>query len=86
MSFQHKDDGRNAPIPGPSAVELRDSDDETRSRGVTKDPKTKVILPKRIPSPLKQYGRTVVTRSPPKTAPPPVKSGPVVLDKFGNFR
>lgn len=40
---------------------------------------------RRIPSPLKQFGRTTLTRSPPPRAPP-VKSGPVVLDKFGNFR
>lgn len=97
MSFQHKDESsRNlGAVAGPSTMQSRasrpgkgltppDSDDEARSRA--KDTKARQSQPKRIPSPLKQYGRTVMTRSPPTTAPPPVKSGPVVLDKFGSFR
>lgn len=39
---------------------------------------------RKLPSPLTQYGRPGIQRSPPR--PSQVKSGPVVLDKFGNFR
>lgn len=95
MSFQHKEEPRNLGVAGPSTIQSRtsrpgkgltppDSDEEARTRA--KETKARQSQPRRIPSPLKQYGRTVITRSPPPMAPAQVKSGPVVLDKFGNFR
>lgn len=95
MSFQSKDDPRPLGVPGSSKVQSRasrpgkgltppDSDDETRVRD--RDAKAKPSQAIRIPSPLKQYGRAIVTNTAAAAPAPPVKSGPVVLDKFGCFR
>lgn len=95
MSFQNKDESRPLGVPGPSNIQSRaprpgkgltppDSDDEARLRN--KDTKAKQNHPMKIPSPLKQYGRAGVSNAATAPPPPPVKSGPVVLDKFGCFR